>query len=184
VDYHVTCGCGKSLAVSAGSAGSRLPCPCGRTIEVPSLRELRRQHGEAVIVNPVLEIEHLAAADGLPATGPCIRCGRDDAATAIVTAECERSWVRKPGRLELILSFLLRSPVLLLAHLWERQTAPADVLGRDVVLRLPLRLCLACLSEVRTQADFAKVLREVPVYARLLDRYPEAILSIAAEKSA
>jgi hypothetical protein len=180
MDYRVICGCGKSLAVSAGSAGMRLPCPCGRTVEVPSLRELRRLHGEVVTVNPVIAIEQLGAAGGLPTVGPCVRCGRDDAATVHITAECERRWIRRPSRWKWVFLALWHWPLALILHLWERQTESVDAFGRDIVLDLPVRLCPTCGTEARTPAAIADVLREVPVYARLLDRYPEAKLTLKA----
>ncbi len=45
MDYPLACICGNVLAVSEGMAGSSATCPCGRTVPVPSLGELR---GEAI----------------------------------------------------------------------------------------------------------------------------------------
>jgi hypothetical protein len=39
----LVCQCGKQVLVTEGSAGASLPCDCGRTIQVPSLGELRRR---------------------------------------------------------------------------------------------------------------------------------------------
>src|SRR5439155_16595889 len=41
MEYRVTCGCGRAVAVGERAAGARAACPCGRTVDVPSLRELR-----------------------------------------------------------------------------------------------------------------------------------------------
>jgi len=147
-------------------------------VDVPSLRELRRLAGAADTVNPVLVIEQLAAAGELPPGRGCARCGRDDAATAHVTATCERSWTKKrdgPWWLTPALPWFAR----LFVRMAE-EAAPAERFGRDVSLRLPVRLCPACRAEVRTRDDVADVLREVPIYARLLDRYPDAALSLPA----
>jgi len=42
-DRHLlSCSCGRETPVSPGQAGDTLRCLCGRTLEVPTLRELRR----------------------------------------------------------------------------------------------------------------------------------------------
>jgi hypothetical protein len=40
--YVLRCECGELLSVSDGMAGTQKACPCGRTIAVPALGELRR----------------------------------------------------------------------------------------------------------------------------------------------
>ena len=39
--YLLTCSCGNMLPVDVGQAGGQLVCSCGRTIDVPTLRNLR-----------------------------------------------------------------------------------------------------------------------------------------------
>jgi hypothetical protein len=47
--YLVPCGCSARLPVTAGQAGERLVCSaCGRSVEVPRLRDLVRLEGEGV----------------------------------------------------------------------------------------------------------------------------------------
>jgi hypothetical protein len=54
--YEITCSsCGKLLTISAGQAGSQLDCECGKVVDVPTIRELRRQFG------PVAEVASKAA---------------------------------------------------------------------------------------------------------------------------
>jgi hypothetical protein len=145
-------------------------------VDVPSLRELRRLSGEADTINPVLVIERMLAAGELFTDRDCTRCGRADAATVSVTATCERSWTKLQR-----LARYLTPAVPWFARLLVRDEAaddPDQRFGQDVSLRLPLRLCPACRSDVRSAADVATVLREVPIYARLLDRYPTATLRL------
>jgi len=40
--FSIRCVCGQTLDVSAGRAGTLLPCACGRTVVVPPLSELRK----------------------------------------------------------------------------------------------------------------------------------------------
>jgi hypothetical protein len=39
--YLVTCECGQPVPVEIGQAGGHVRCPCGRSVEVPTLRRLR-----------------------------------------------------------------------------------------------------------------------------------------------
>jgi len=185
MDYRVTCACGQAVAVAEGAAGSAVPCPCGRTVAVPSLRQLRRLNRVADPINPVLVIRQMLAAGELPPGRECARCGRADAPRAEVTVQVEMAWVRRRGRwdwLVLVAGAALTCvsiPVAIAAAVF-RATQPGDMqtLGQDVAVTLPIRLCPACRAEVRTRHDIEDVLREVPVYARLLDRYPGAGLGL------
>jgi hypothetical protein len=49
MDYEITYSCAQVHSVYEGEAGSSIACNCGRTIQVPSLRELR---GQAISVAP------------------------------------------------------------------------------------------------------------------------------------
>src|SRR4051794_40561071 len=40
--FAMHCTCGQRLEVTEGMASTSVPCPCGRTLAVPSLGELRR----------------------------------------------------------------------------------------------------------------------------------------------
>jgi hypothetical protein len=176
MEYQLQCVCGQTIPVNAGAAGSRLTCNCGQTVEVPSLRELRRQSGQDVTANPVLMIERLMAKKELPPGKDCSRCGRDSTETVVFVAECERRWIKQPGKWDWLAVAVFSVPIALFTHLWVRQQRVQDThqFGRDIVLDLPLRLCPACRAESRTPSEIAKALRTVPVYAQLLDRYPEA----------
>ena len=182
MEYRVTCGCGQSIPVSAGAAGTRVECSCGRVVEVPSLREMRRQSGEPETTNPELLIKRMLLAGELPPGPDCNRCGRSDAALLTVVAECERCRVRRPGRWDWLVIAIFSWPFALLAHLWERRSGEVQIHGRDMILNLPIRLCLACRMEARSRAAIAAMLRAVPAYARLLERYPKAKLARPTER--
>jgi hypothetical protein len=184
MEYQLKCVCGQTLPVSAGAAGTRLLCSCGRTVEVPSLRELRRQSGEAPTANPVMAIEHLLATQQLPLESTCNSCGREGAEIVKFVAECERRWLRRPGRWDWVVVAIFSLPIALLTHLWIRRTGEVREYGRDVILDLPLRLCPACRPEMRTRSQMAAALRTVPIYAQLLNRYPKAKLSVRPDNPA
>jgi hypothetical protein len=178
MEYRVTCGCGKALAVSEGAAGSAVACPCGRSVEVPSLRELRRLNGLPETTHPVLVIQRLLAAGELPPPGGCTRCGRHDADTVHVTAVCERRWTRRRSEFRFGIPSLLWFARLLIADSGGRNEDVQEF-GWDVTLRLPLRMCPVCRPDLRRGAVLRETLRQVPAYAQLIDRYPDAKLSLA-----
>jgi hypothetical protein len=41
--YEISCTCGQAITVTAGQAGSQISCTCGKLVDVPTIRELRRQ---------------------------------------------------------------------------------------------------------------------------------------------
>lgn len=41
-ELSLTCECGRRIVLAEGAAGSTIRCACDRTLQVPSLRELRR----------------------------------------------------------------------------------------------------------------------------------------------
>ena len=95
MEFKLNCPCGQVLAVPASAAGSSLPCACGRTHQVPSLSELRKQAGlPAFRANAVLLIEDMKAGGELPLP-ECLGCGRDTDETVVAIAECEKAWT--PG---------------------------------------------------------------------------------------
>jgi ABC-type Na+ efflux pump permease subunit len=42
--FAMYCACGQRLEVTEGMASTSVPCPCGRTLAVPSLGELRQRY--------------------------------------------------------------------------------------------------------------------------------------------
>jgi hypothetical protein len=50
--------------------------------------------------------------------------------------------------------------------------------GRDVRFRLPLRVCRDCTDQLRDPRVLKETLLAVPVYAELLDKYPDADVSL------
>lgn len=55
VVYEIPCACGKLLTITAGQAGSQITCECGAVVDVPTIRELRRQYDPAGVA-PVKKV--------------------------------------------------------------------------------------------------------------------------------
>jgi hypothetical protein len=52
--------------------------------------------------------------------------------------------------------------------------------GKDVIFELPLRVCEACCEELTTASAVKEAMREVPLYRRLLLKYPNVLVALPA----
>ena len=173
--YEVRCACGKPLAVTGADAGATLRCVCGRAVEVPALHELRTAAGEEVL-SPAVRIHALLLDKKLPGTRECACCHRETNDLVQAVIECERvitksgttkgEWVGGCFLFGIIWAWVLF------------QSRPPIQHGQDVVLTVPLPVCERCRFELATPAELRKALRHIPEYAALLDRYPNARITL------
>jgi hypothetical protein len=171
--YPVVCECGRKQWVPAGAAGRRLPCPCGREVAVPALHILRRDAGE-MAVSPELMIEALLRENGLPEGPDCVVCSAATDEVRYVWADCEKPTIKKPG--------WTINPLMLLFGWWVfYRSGETRVLGRDITYRLPLRVCRVCADGLRG-SGVKDILCRVPLYERLLQKYPKAKLTLEPMK--
>jgi hypothetical protein len=99
MEYFVPCECGEGVPVTEGAAGSRVTCACGRTVNVPSLRELRNASDEPEErPSPEMAIEALLLAGQLPQEKKCIVCGVPTTGAITCEADCERAVVDDGSR--------------------------------------------------------------------------------------
>jgi len=166
--YRVICDCGRTHHVSGGDAGSRLPCGCGRTIDVPELHTLRTSVGEPTI-SPELAIELLLRDRQIPGDGACLCCGLATENICHVQVECERPEVKRIGWTIVPFMFVFGVVAGLLALLRTKE----QIHGRYVCYRLPIRMCSACTRSV-SRSEVSTALRQIDVYRQLLDKYPHA----------
>lgn len=172
--YPVACECGKEHQVTGGQAGSSFPCGCGKVVEVPTLGALKRSVGQSA-VSAELEIEHRLADGSLPEERNCVLCGARTPDTLMVSVECERSEVKSNFKwwYWLLFPFLLFKLIVIFAYATRR----VERHGRDVSFRLPVRVCKPCQPQMRTAADARDALFQSELYARLLAKYPHAVVS-------
>lgn len=168
------CRCGNRLSVNEGAAGTQLPCSCGRTINVPTLRELRAATGDSALA-PEFEVERLLLNGWIPEGERCVCCDSP--------AEIHRFWVQCDKAVVVqseqrsILAYLLLwliTPLGALLAWGTRGRGNSVEHGRDIVYRLPLRVCDTCRNELKKEEAIMEALRSVPVYARLFEKYPAA----------
>jgi hypothetical protein len=154
-------------------------CLCGKTVRVPSLSELRRLAGEELF-SPEFELEQLLASGCPPVTDNCACCRDRGGTTVHCWVICARPWLRHTGDLSvpaLILSILLL-PRLITLFLLSRRGETKEY-GKDVRFLVPLRVCDNCRTGLRKPREIKEVLRRTSrIYARLLDKYPEAEVSL------
>jgi hypothetical protein len=179
MQLHVPCECGEDVPVTEGEAGSRTTCRCGRTVVVPSLRELRRQAGvPGDGLAPELVIEALLLAKKLPEEDECVLCSEPTNGCIFCQVECERAVVSdgEPPIWAVVASVVLLGWLgALLARNARRE--PREW-GKDRSFTLPLRLCDKCRPTLTNFASVTRALRSVPLYRRLLDKYPRAVITL------
>src|SRR5262249_4052751 len=92
--YQLDCECGNKLTVRETAAGAKEQCPCGRTVVVPSLHELRRRAGlPGPGLSPEKVVETLLLAGKLPEETHCVLCGAATDRVICCTTECERAYI-------------------------------------------------------------------------------------------
>lgn len=145
-EFQVRCECGGSVAVSEGAAGTRVECPCGRMVAVPSLACLREEAGlPGHRIRARLVIEDMVAQKELPTVTTCGCCGSFTDDIGEVAAECEKAWSDEPGWFTSLFVFLFGGmwAMLLLLQREEREH------GGALTLHLPVRMCQGCQRRLR-----------------------------------
>jgi hypothetical protein len=178
VEYQLGCECGADVTVEETAAGTTVPCRCGRRVAVPSLRELRRRAGmPGAGLSPDLVVETLLLAGKLPEEDHCVLCGVATDATLCCTTECELAFVKtgQPSPWVYALAFLTFG---LLGVAVARASAREDrEWGKDRIYPLPLRVCAGCRRGLTGEAEVKEAMARVPLYRRLLEKYPAARVS-------
>ena len=174
MEYLVDCECGDYVSVEETAAGTTELCRCGRTVVIPSLRELRRSAGQAEPISPELAVESLLLAGELPEERHCVLCGEATDSSVTCKIQCERALVQS-GRPP-FWAYLLA--MLTLGWIWlavVKSTQGEDKeWGKDRIFPLPLRVCLSCRQRLKTPAEVKAALCRVQLYERLLMKYPNA----------
>jgi hypothetical protein len=177
MEFRVSCECGEVLSVTEGSAGQKLPCRCGRIVAIPRFRELQALAGAGPQLAPDFVIEQLLLAGKLPDQDCCLFCGTPTNEVVHVVVECERAQVGQTGRslLWYVGVYLLFPLAAILTRAAEGPSQSTER-GRDKIYSLPLRLCLECRENMTASRTTRDILHLVPIYHRLLLKYPKAIV--------
>ena len=117
-----------------------------------------------------------------PGGDVCPYSGRPANDCIIVRVQCERLSVRgggDGGGLAILAYGLLFGWI---GHFMvaREEAKPLEVLGRDTCLEIPLRISSDVASQVvriRRQKTLKRLLRQTPIYAALLDEFPQSHVS-------
>ncbi|MGL6096294.1 MAG: hypothetical protein ACRC7O_10925 [Fimbriiglobus sp.] len=171
--YSVTCECGQTTSVTGTAAGSRIACRCGKSIDVPSLAELKHAAGERA-GSADFALTGLLLTGRLPLEQHCVLCDHVTDNKATYHVVCERPEVGRtlPGWQWALLLFL--SP-----FAWAKLLSAGDdapVHGRSVSFRLPIRVCEFCVAGLTTHAAVRDAFCRTPVYTDLFEKYPHSLI--------
>jgi hypothetical protein len=174
--FSLECSCGETLAVQAAQAGTTIACRCGAQVKVPSLSRLRELAGEQPYEASTIDvILGMLKRGELPAGGRCAISGEPTQDVFELHVEAERIYTGGDNIVYLVLALIV-SPLFALG-LFQK---PRPAVGRETVVPTPLRVTAAYHERVRrsSQRSLKRWLRTVPIYAKLLDEYPRAVVSI------
>ena len=180
--YVLDCDCGRTISVRETAAGAKEQCECGRTHVVPSLHELRRLAGlRPPELPPEKVVETLLLARKLPEEDRCVLCGTATEDVVCCTTECEKAQTLSgsPPRWLYLLSYLTFGWIGVTAvHATSRDDREW---GTDRVFPLPLRVCADCGHRLDDPSALRTALSRVPVYRRLLEKYPRARITVSSK---
>ena len=179
----VTCECGITHPVTAAKCGQSLKCSCGRSVQVPMLSELRKAAGlQAFEIGIHDRIDAMNREGRLPVEHECVVCGTPTQEKVMCCVECERPYAKGPGFWKSLFLTLL-TPVWMLGAMRRDQANP-EVLGRELVVKTPIRICRSCRESDRfSRSRCVELLRKTDVYRNLLDAYPEAAITVDGKSS-
>jgi hypothetical protein len=172
--YQVTCECTKTHSVTLADAGASLPCGCGRRVEVPALHRLRLLAGESVF-SPDVRIRALLHENRLPGTDKCACCGQRTDTLAQVWIQYEWEMRKHTNRWHNVAGCLTLA---FLGFGWFKSSSETTVQGSDQTVVVPVCVCNGCRHKLEDKSWLREALCKTPDYADLLDRYPEARITL------
>ncbi|MEI8383582.1 MAG: hypothetical protein WCJ09_25930 [Planctomycetota bacterium] len=194
MDFSIRCQCGREMVVSEGSAGARIPCSCGGTVEIPSLGTLRTSIGLPTVDIPLeMEAQFMLDAGELPPP-LCIGCGHEAERISFV-AECEQiheqtshdKWPLVQG-IVMAMGLLSNSLAFAFRINGEDETV-TTIQGREVNIPVPVHCCESCRDRLirqptnqvlKVQKMSGSVLLWAGIIGILLYYYVIGVLALAA----
>ncbi len=181
MEYSVGCECGRRLVVDSTAAGSVIPCECGWDVIVPPLSQLRATTGVGAYESGVLDTIQRMIRDGsLPWGETCAVSGWPTDGVLDLVVHCERVHLPRPNS-KLMILFAPLFPALVLQAMSDEGREPV---GRETSVTVPLRVAPEFhrrLARKWSPGKLKRLLKTVPIYATLLDQYPEATIEVRGE---
>ena len=160
-----------------------MPCSCGRSVTVPSLSTLRTSAGKsAVPLNTLDAIRKILRDGSLPEGVVCPYSGRLANEVIYFHIQCERTWAAGGDREDFLTRFIGFFVFGWVGALIASQrSASSEALGRDVSIEVPVRISGDIrhqLLRTKRQRKLKDLLRQTPIYAKLLQEYPGATVAV------
>ena len=124
-----------------------------------------------------MEVEALLLAARLPEEDDCVLCGTTTDHYICCRTECERAQVKDDRPWWVWLLAFVTFGVLGAAVVAASKGQTTEH-GKDRVYDLPLRICDQCRQQLTHEDEIKDAMWEVPIYRRLLERYPDAKVSL------
>jgi len=175
MDFTIDCSCGAKIHVSTREAGGTRECACGRVIQIPSLGELRRRAGRRRYdADVAAKLRYMFATGQLPQQSTCTRCGIETTNVLECWVECEKPYTRGRGFWTTFMLGICAPWILAVERLCGAYPR-LEVLGRELVVNIPLAICPKCAARVGANGhDLRNLIHRVPLYSQLLKKYPNA----------
>ncbi|PHS03240.1 MAG: hypothetical protein COA78_18705 [Blastopirellula sp.] len=181
--YSLACECGNQIEVSAAQAGSEVTCTCGQVVNVPMLSALRKTAGKAAYESNTMDTINRMVQEGeLPWGDTCAVSGYPTTDSCQLFVLCESKWLKGSSMGDWFILFfqLLILPVVICLDLFVDSDKASQSHGHDRGVYVPIIARTehhAELKKMRNQAKLQEILRTVPIYAKLLDEFPNARIS-------
>jgi hypothetical protein len=182
--YFVPCSCGYNLPVGIHQAGTETTCTCGYVVQVPPLSILREMAGQGAYEAGIIDTVERMIRDGdLPDGDSCAISGMPTEDIAELWVQCESTYSTESNRgglLALIISMFMPLGRALISIESE-----GEVRGRDRGVTVLLRVRQESQRNLRnaSQRKLKKLLRKVPVYAKLLKEYDGAEVMVKSPEN-
>jgi hypothetical protein len=173
--FTVDCSCGRRIGVTASDAGTNVSCDCGKLVRVPSLSALRELSGaDPYEAGTIDTINRMISRKELPAGHTCTISREQTQDVLTCSVIVSREIVYQDG---FLLRYVLRGGLLgwLLRTVYLFvKVAPAP--GSEIEVPAPIRLSARYHERYRRAGPgrLRRLLRRVPIYAKLMEEYPHA----------
>jgi hypothetical protein len=183
MDTMLPCQCGRQVKVNSASAGMEIPCECGARMRVPRLSEFRQMAGLGAYESGTIDnIRRMIAERALPWGESCAFSDQLTRDTLDLSVHCERVHGENDGmRLRIVVGLLFGPLWMMTARQGTR-----EAVGRETAVWTPLRVAQEHQKKVTraSQKTLRRLLRTVPIYAKLLDQYPHSTIRVGKIETA
>ncbi len=168
----VECECGRKTPVTSAQCGGRVACLCGRSVDVPRLRQLRTENG----------LDNRSALDKLNVlgrSGPirsgvgCVFCSIRQGDTHEILLECQKPQIIGESNWVTNLIVIVFGGIGKLLHLAEQRQITAS--GDERLAQFAIEICTDCFERnARRKRQLKAAIRRIPEINDVFLEYPDS----------